>query len=806
MTVSAPGPLYAEYVADGSATSRSIGFALRQPSDLLVAANGVPQVLGQHYAVTGVSPNQRIVPLAPFWPSGTKIAYWRFTARAQQYDVPPGEPIRNESLEDELDRNQLQQQEQDAEIARAIRVAAGETAPTLPSSISRAGKIFAFDLVGNPTFDIAAEALRNLAGGLVITAASSGSIFASLGLLLAVSAPVNNQAAIVAEDDVLGVWKYTAGNFTAQVASDPDQGIYAAPASDPTGANGMWYRVVPFRGEYMADWWLKGNYSLVQDRINRALKLMPAGATLRLPPATMTVQRAAAGSVQPGSATTINGGIVGAIYLDKDGQKLVGCGDATVLDGVGAALNIIMVRASGCEVRSLKAMRAAGQLINNEAAGVTFQPKLPLTIGGASTDLNGLLVEDCWFDDLDTGAGATSEGEIGVSPERMWIVSGLRINRCRLTNIRRQGGEFFNCDNSSITYCTFTGADRGSYTFSRFVRVIGSRGRVMVAFNKATGFDPTYSGYFGVSVETSGFYGRPAFYRICENVLIFGNTFQNFGSTLELIDSQGAVQFHDNTVECPQQSTATTTGIRISSAGIRTPGYGSQTLTGSITRTDGHGLSTGDAIWSMQNFNGFTYGTTYYAIVLDANRFQWATSPSNAAAGTFKVFTDTLQMIWLRETEVLGLPNKNVIENLSVKGNTFKGLARMVAAQGRVVLLTISGDNEWVANRSNAAVGIDLTMIGTHPFETIVEGKIENNRLVGNNISNAAPINVDGLKAGSSITCDNNKLTASANGATINHSGGGELRTRDRFSNRIIPGSVWLDNFNPPPSNIFVGA
>lgn len=130
MTVSASGSLFYEYVADGLATERNIGFALRRPDDLRVTANGVPQTEGLHYGVAGLSPNQRIVPLAPFWASGTEIAYWRHTAREQEYEIPAGVPLRNESLEDELDRTQLQQQEQDAELARAIKVAPGETPPT----------------------------------------------------------------------------------------------------------------------------------------------------------------------------------------------------------------------------------------------------------------------------------------------------------------------------------------------------------------------------------------------------------------------------------------------------------------------------------------------------------------------------------------------------------------------------------------------------------------------------------------------------------------------------------------------------
>ncbi len=49
---------------------------------------------------------------------------------------------------------------------------------------------------------------------------------------------------------------------------------------------------------YLAEWWLKGDSTLVQDTINRALKQIPDGSTLLLPPREMTVARAAHQSVK----------------------------------------------------------------------------------------------------------------------------------------------------------------------------------------------------------------------------------------------------------------------------------------------------------------------------------------------------------------------------------------------------------------------------------------------------------------------------------------------------------------------------
>lgn len=800
MTVAAQTPSIS-YNGNGTTTVFAAPFRYIAPTDLRVvlrAANGTETVLTYGTGFTAAPGNTNAggnVTLATAPASGTTVIITRRTARTQPADYITAGAFTAESHEEALDRAQLVNQEQDVDTARAVKAPVGEAGPVLKALSTLRGKLLAMAADG---LSIEGVDLAALTAALVVTTATSGSVFASRDLIAAVANPVNGQSALLTEDGLYGMWKFNSGNLSTQVTADPDRGLTIAPASASTGASGAWVRVVEGT-DYFADWWLNGDRTLVQDALNRALKLMPAGATLRLPPASMTVARAAAGSVTPGSST-FNGGIVGAIYLDKDGQQLIGCGKkVTVFDGLGAAMNVIVVRASGCKVMELGTQNAAGNVNTSESSGVSFQPKLA---GGAH--INDCTVTHCWFDRLDTGVGATSEADLTSTPRQMWVASGLKVSFCEATNIRRQGYELFNCDNSSVYKCSFTGADRGEFTFSRFVRVIGSR-NVRIHCNTARGFDATATNYLGISVETSGFYGLQEFYRISADVQMFSNRIDDFGVALEMIDSQESVLFFDNQVHGPQQSTASNVGVRITSAGIRNPGYGSQTLTGSITRTDNHGLTTGTPIWSMQNFNGLVFGTTYYAIVLDANRFRWATSEANALAGTAITFTDTQQMVWLRESEVLGLPNKNGIEQLSIKSNRFRGLGKMVAAQGRVVLLDIEGNN-WIANRNNQASGIDLTMIGTHPFENIEEGKVKDNRLLGNNISNVAPISVAGMKSTSVIAVDENRFSASASGATITHNGPGVLNTKDAYSNTVIPVATWAQNFDPPPSNIFAGA
>jgi hypothetical protein len=80
-----------------------------------------------------------------------------------------------------------------------------------------------------------------LAGTFVITAAAGSSV-SNRALLAAIAAPVANQSAILTEAGYEGLFVFSAANLSAQVAADPQQGIYVAPSTDLTGASGAWVR------------------------------------------------------------------------------------------------------------------------------------------------------------------------------------------------------------------------------------------------------------------------------------------------------------------------------------------------------------------------------------------------------------------------------------------------------------------------------------------------------------------------------------------------------------------------------------
>jgi hypothetical protein len=128
------------YVSDGTATPRSIGFALLDASHLVLTVDGVAKTLNAHYTITG---NLRIktqsevlsgvITPTPAFANGAVIAYRRVTPNIQQYNSDPGVPLSADQLELELDRRAMIEQEQAAGLgdlaARAIKVSEEEVAP-----------------------------------------------------------------------------------------------------------------------------------------------------------------------------------------------------------------------------------------------------------------------------------------------------------------------------------------------------------------------------------------------------------------------------------------------------------------------------------------------------------------------------------------------------------------------------------------------------------------------------------------------------------------------------------------------------
>jgi hypothetical protein len=278
------------------------------------------------------------------------------------------------------------------------------------------------------------------------------------------------------------------------------------------------------------------------------------------------VTKASAGTVNPTSA-----GITGAIICDK-AVTLQGAGDDTILDGNGGALDIIELRASHCKVTRLRAGNVSGQLVVNEASGICIKPSNFVQGSGVGANIENFAIEDVTIFDADSGVTASCEMDRGVTPYKLWLASGVDVFNCRFRGIRRQGVELFMCDRSTVRDCDYIGGNKGSYSFSRFVRQIGSK-HVTISGNKARA-TVLEQGYFAVQIETAGYYGEPAYYEISGDTLIDGNIFENFEQTLAIDESRGHVAFHNNDIIQRRQLANTAISvfaIRLNGSGIRDP-------------------------------------------------------------------------------------------------------------------------------------------------------------------------------------------------------------------------------------------
>lgn len=394
---------------------------------------------------------------------------------------------------------------------------------------------------------------------------------ASIAALEALSAS-NGMSVLLTSEYDHGVFVFSNADLSDEVTADPDQGLYIAPSSDDTGTSGAWVRRVECN-QYDLDWWLRGATTLVEAAINRALKLI-SYADVLVPNRTMTITRAALGTVNAGSSSFYNG-ITGGIYIDNPGIRLVGKGYGSYFNCEGRAMNAIMVRASHCRVERLRAGNCSGQLETSESAGVCFQPSNFVhsnTGTGNGADITDCVVSDCYFPDCDSGVTGSPEREFKTSepPYYLYFSSNLHVINCHITGNRRQGVELFYCNDSIVSHCHFTGADKGVYTYSRFVRVIGSRNVHVVDTVHAEGFSDASTGYIGVEVSTAAWYGLPEHYEMSADVFIARNQFYGFGRHVQIEDSQGVVTILENIFTNEHGTNAIQT-ISLNSQGIRNP-------------------------------------------------------------------------------------------------------------------------------------------------------------------------------------------------------------------------------------------
>ena len=75
-----------------------------------------------------------------------------------------------------------------------------------------------------------------------VTSASALQFSATRTALAAVTGMVTGTSRYLTEAGRDGLFVFDASNLSAKITADPNQGVYVAPASAPTGASGAWVR------------------------------------------------------------------------------------------------------------------------------------------------------------------------------------------------------------------------------------------------------------------------------------------------------------------------------------------------------------------------------------------------------------------------------------------------------------------------------------------------------------------------------------------------------------------------------------
>ena len=162
MTVSASSYTPERIAGNGSTTSFPVSFKFFAGADLVVnlrddtTGADTLQTITTHYTVTknnALRPETGTVVFVTAPPSGKTVVIERQTPRTQTLDLTRGGPLDEDSLEWQLDRQTLADQEDAYDFGRALAKPATDAAGldmTLPNSVDRASQYLAFDASGLP--------------------------------------------------------------------------------------------------------------------------------------------------------------------------------------------------------------------------------------------------------------------------------------------------------------------------------------------------------------------------------------------------------------------------------------------------------------------------------------------------------------------------------------------------------------------------------------------------------------------------------------------------------------------------------
>lgn len=148
------------YFPGASMLPENILFQYLDVDDVVVADEAATvQVAGTDYVLTGNGRTRSgVITTLHAYPDTARLTLYRKTARIQQAQTQPFQPLPAEQVERELDRRAMVEQEIDNVVVRSILVPMGETGGTMPPLAERAGFLAVFSpeggLIAVPSFGV----------------------------------------------------------------------------------------------------------------------------------------------------------------------------------------------------------------------------------------------------------------------------------------------------------------------------------------------------------------------------------------------------------------------------------------------------------------------------------------------------------------------------------------------------------------------------------------------------------------------------------------------------------------------------
>lgn len=223
------------YRGNGAATQFAVPFKILDEDHLVVTrrvfASGESDYVyvGTDFSYSGIGDDAGTLTLA-----GTaldddyELVIERIVPYTQDLDIVNAGGFYPETVEEQLDLIVMGMQQLADLTGRSLRLAVGEETEDL----DRTEGVVSIDSNGQVVI-----------APLTVTAANGSSV-TTRTLLAAISSPTSGQSAILTEAGREGMFVYSAGDYTARVAADVQQGLFVATAADPTGAAGCWVRML----------------------------------------------------------------------------------------------------------------------------------------------------------------------------------------------------------------------------------------------------------------------------------------------------------------------------------------------------------------------------------------------------------------------------------------------------------------------------------------------------------------------------------------------------------------------------------